>query len=75
MSNLYFLNEIKDEEKKNKIESFLNEIKSVCKKHNLSISHEDGFGAFIITDYDDYYDEWLSKALIELPDQKVKEGE
>jgi len=30
------------------IDSFLDEIIQVCKKHNLSISHEDNQGAFII---------------------------
>ena len=65
MSELYFLNEINDE-KKNRIVNFLNEINTVCKKHGFSISHEDHFGSFIITDYDDYYDEWLNKALIKI---------
>ncbi len=30
------------------IDGFINEIERVCKKHNLSISHEDGYGAFMI---------------------------
>ena len=41
---------------------FLNEIKEVCKKHNLSISHEDYHGSFIIQNYDESNLEWLFEA-------------
>ena len=43
-------------------EDFLSEIIDVCKKHNKSISHEDGYGAFIIEGYDDFNIEWLREA-------------
>lgn len=42
---------------------FLNEIEKICKKYDLSISHEDSHGAFIIEDYDDYNIEWLKDAI------------
>ena len=32
---------------------FMLEIAEVCKKHNLSIAHEDGHGCFIIEKYND----------------------
>lgn len=36
-----------------RIDAFLQEIAEVCKKHGLSISHEDAHGAFVIEKYDD----------------------
>lgn len=42
-----------------RMKNFLDEIESVCKKHNLSISHEDCHGAFIIEDYSSENIEWL----------------
>jgi hypothetical protein len=44
------------------IDSFLDEIKEVCKKHGLSISHEDSQGGFIIEKYSDSNLEWLFAA-------------
>lgn len=43
-------------------EEFLNEIIEICKKYNLSISHEDCQGAFQIVKYDDFYTRWLLEA-------------
>ena len=43
--------------------SFIKDIIEVMKKHNLTISHEDGHGAFIIEKYDDYNIKWLKDAL------------
>jgi len=39
--------------------AFLNDINEVCKKHGMSISHEDGHGSFIITKYDEENIKWL----------------
>ena len=44
---------------------FLAEIEKVCKAHNISISHEDCHGAFILCPYDDEYMNWLKDAIIE----------
>ena len=41
---------------------FLDEIHSVCVRHDLSISHEDGHGAFIIENYDERNIDWLFNA-------------
>lgn len=38
---------------------FLEEIDSVCKRHGLSISHEDYHGVFLIEEYDKGNIEWL----------------
>jgi hypothetical protein len=42
-----------------RMEKFLEDIKMVCKKHNLSISHEDYHGAFLIEGYDEDNIKWL----------------
>jgi hypothetical protein len=36
-----------------RIDAFLAEIETVCERHGLSISHEDGHGAFEVVDYDE----------------------
>jgi len=45
-----------------KIDSFLDDVIAVCRKHKLSISHEDGHGAFIVQDLDDHDLKWLRDA-------------
>lgn len=52
------------EEDIRKEEEFLSDIKKVCQKHNRSISHEDGHGAFIIEEYDELNVNWLEEALL-----------
>lgn len=47
-----------------KVVEFFNEIDAVCKKYNLSISHEDGHGAFLINNYVDGNIEWLEDATL-----------
>ena len=44
---------------KSQIDNFMKEILDVCKKHGLSISHEDGHGNFIIEEYSDNYSDWF----------------
>ena len=52
---------------------FLNEITKIYKKYNLSISHEDGQGSFIIEKYDEYNIKWLKNSLINVEgDNNVK---
>ena len=48
--------------------NFLNEITKIYKKYNLSLSHEDGHGSFIIEKYDEY-----NIKLIENNDKKWKD--
>jgi hypothetical protein len=45
-----------------RMKKFLEDIDLVCKKHDLSISHEDFHGAFIIEEYDEYNIRWLFNA-------------
>lgn len=51
---------------KKKVEEFLKEIEEVCRKYNMSISHEDGHGAFIIEKFDEFNIKWLKEAQIAL---------
>lgn len=46
--------------------NFLNEIDNISKKYNLSISHEDGHGAFIIERYDNFNIRWLKECLLNI---------
>lgn len=44
------------------IDDFLIDIINICKKHNLSIGHEDTHGAFLIFPYDEDLVTWLKNA-------------
>ncbi len=50
-----------------KIKAFIEDVIAVCKKHNMSIGHEDGHGGFEIQQYDEFYTEWLQNASLDLP--------
>lgn len=45
-----------------KVEKFINELIAVCKKHGLSLSHEDDQGSFVVEPYSDSNIEWLNDA-------------
>lgn len=49
------------------VTAFVKEIEGVCKKHNLSISHEDYQGGFIIEPFDKKLMEWFKGAADETP--------
>lgn len=42
-----------------KIDAFLNDIKVICKKHGLSLSHEDEHGSFEVAKYSERNMDWL----------------
>lgn len=44
------------------MKNFIDDIDLVCKKHNLSISHEDWQGSFLIEEYDEGNIDWLLNA-------------
>ena len=47
-----------------KYQAFKEEVKELCKKYDLSISHEDTQGAFIlINSYDEHFMKWFMDAL------------
>lgn len=48
------------------VDEFLKEILSVCKKHNMVLSHEDRHGAFEVENYKDSYEKWLMDANVNI---------
>jgi len=51
-------------DKRNNKQQFINEVVSLMQKYNLSISHEDTHGAFIIKGYDENTIEWFKQAIL-----------
>lgn len=45
-----------------KVDEFLLDVIAVCKKHKMSLGHEDGGGCFIVGRCDEFSDEWLMGA-------------
>lgn len=52
------------------VENYLNEIEKISKKYGFSLSHEDGHGAFIVTNYHNYNIEWLKDCFLQLNDEE-----
>jgi len=46
--------------------SFLSEFEQLCKKHNLSIAHEDTHGAFIIEEFNQFNIDWIKEASLNI---------
>lgn len=46
-------------------DDFFGEIKAVCQRYNVSISHEDGHGCFVLAEYSDSNIDWLKSATID----------
>ena len=57
---------------RNNINSFLEEILTVCVKHGLSIAHEDTQGAFLIKNFDLKYAKWLMEASDRTDEESIK---
>ena len=49
-----------------KVDAFLADVAEVCRRHGMSISHEDGHGSFIVTDFDEGNLDWLGGASVKL---------
>ena len=47
-----------------KVDNFIKEIINLCKKHKLSIAHEDYGGAFLIESYKEANINWINSAMI-----------
>lgn len=45
-----------------RIELLLREVAAVCRRHALSLSHEDGHGAFMVEPFDPELERWLLEA-------------
>ena len=48
------------------VQEFLIELATLYKKHNLSLSHEDHHGAFVIEENTDNNAKWISNASINI---------
>ena len=57
------LNKREEIEQPKEMKEFINEIIKVMKKHNLSISHEDKYGGFIIEKYNECNIKWFKNAM------------
>lgn len=57
-----------------KIDAFLDDIIGVCKKHELSIAHEDGHGAFLVEKFSEANTKWLFEAIDETIRPMTKAG-
>jgi hypothetical protein len=47
---------------KKELDEFFDDLEAVCKKHHVSISHEDDQGAFKIVQYSEFYMQWMRAA-------------
>jgi hypothetical protein len=50
---------------RDEVDAFMHELVELCKKHNLSIGHEDHHGGFLIHPYNEYNIDWLKNAVFE----------
>ena len=66
------LNELKSDKNSN-VTSFIKEVQDICRKYQISISHEDSHGSFILTDYNDLYNDYLNDAINETTTNKKKQ--
>jgi len=73
MKSLYKTkNELKSDKNLN-VTFFIKEVQDICRKYQISISHEDGHGLFILTDYNDLYIDYLNDAINETTTNKKKQ--
>lgn len=59
-----FDNDEPEEIEDKNIDDFMDGILKLCKKHNLSIAHEDCGGAFLIEKYKEHNIRWFNAASI-----------
>lgn len=57
-----------------KLKAFVAEILKVCRKHNISIGHEDDHGAFEFHGYEPLYDQWLEESLATMLSRHPKDS-
>lgn len=55
------------------VENFLKELEELCKKHNLSINHEDDHGSFIVQQYEEENIQRVNKAYMDIYENKPAE--
>ena len=52
------------------VSKFYEDIEKVCREHGMSISHEDGHGAFIVESFSEENLWWLKSAHLNLPNKR-----
>ncbi len=52
------------------VDAFLEEILGVCRRHGMSISHEDFNGSFVVTRFNNRDAEWLNAANVDMPSKE-----
>lgn len=60
-------------ERNNNIENFFREYEELCKKYDVSLSHEDSQGGFLIDVYDEENIEWVKAASDAVEERKREE--
>jgi hypothetical protein len=53
-----------------KIDTFINAVCKLCEEKGFSIAHEDTQGAFIIEPWNQYDENWLQDAFVEIVPEK-----
>ncbi len=54
------------------VDRLIEEILAACRKHSMSLSHEDTHGAFVIEAFSEKKAAWLKDAMINCDEEKVK---
>lgn len=49
------------------VDEFLSDVLAVCRRHKMSISHEDGHGAFLVVPFNEQCADWLANCCTNLP--------
>lgn len=57
-----WIDELGDRGEAPEVDAFIADVIAVCRRHGMSIGHEDGHGAFKIEDFDDSNSQWLGEA-------------
>ncbi len=57
-------------------DEFIEAVRGVCRSHGVSLSHEDGHGLFVVTDWNRSDDEWMADAVdkIETSDAMISKA-
>lgn len=55
--------------------AFLNELAEVCKRHGLSLGHEDSHGGFEVLTWNEHCDKWLRAAAEEEEEPKPEKSD
>lgn len=66
MPKMYNINTHEMQEVSANTMEFLNELEKLCRSHNISISHEDEHGGFILQRFSEENIKWIRSASLDL---------